>query len=43
MTIAAPTVIAEAGEILEKRPGEPFDEAEIAFIESKGYQLDGER
>ena len=43
MTIAAPTVIAEAGEILEKRPGEPFDESEIAFIESKGYQLDGER
>lgn len=43
MTIATPTVIAEAGVVLEKSLGEPFNAEEIVFIESKGYKLDSER
>ncbi len=40
MTIAAPTVIAEAGTVLEKGTEQPFDAEEIAFIESKGYSVE---
>lgn len=40
MTIAAPTVIAEAGVILAKGTDDAFTAQEIAFIESKGYSVE---
>ena len=37
---SAPTVIAEAGLVLEQAVGDAFTAKEIAFVESKGYSVE---